>query len=234
MQSVTTMLLMRCLALLILPACVALGAREEMSLLRQVANAWLDERDRWAFTQRVREYEGERLKEERLERYDPSRGYAHRWELIALNGKPPSPEQWQEWNRRKNRNPRKKRTEVAENLDFASARVIEETAEVVRYELPLRSNVEWLFPISKVELIVTINKTGPSLEQVQARVNEPFRVALGLARILDVDLDVQMAPPPAADPADAKPSGTGQAVVTKFGQRVEYFWSGFERVAAAE
>src|SRR5690606_29431520 len=98
------------------------------------------------------------------------------------------------------------------------------------YELPLRSGVEWLFPISKVELLVTINKAGPALEQVQARIDEPFRVALGIARILDVDLDVQMAPPPQADPADARPSGTANVVVTKFGERVEYAWSDFERV----
>lgn len=204
----------------------------ETALLRQVAQEWLDERDRWAFTQFVREFDGKEVKQERLERYDPSRGYARRWQLISIDGKPPTEQQRAEWTRRKHKKPRRDRPSIMERFDFDSAKVVEETAEIVRYELPLRSGIEWLFPISKVELIITINRSGPApaLEQVQARVNEPFRVALGLARILDIDLDVQMEPPPATDPADAKPSGTAQAVVTKFGDRVEYFWSEFERV----
>ena len=204
---------------------------DQTALLRQVVDAWLADRDRWAFTQTVKEYDGRALKEERVERYDPSRGYAARWELISINGRKPTPDELAEWTKRKNKKQRKRRADAAENFDFENAKVIEENARRIRYELPLRSGVEWLFPISKVELLLTIDKSGPALEQVQARISEPFRVALGLARILDVDLDVQMQPPPAADPADAKPSGAGQAVVTKFGDRVEYAWSDFERVA---
>jgi hypothetical protein len=213
----------------------AADAGKETALLRQVAKEWLDERDRWAFTQFVREYDGDRIKQERLERYDPSKGYARRWELLSVDGKPPTEKQWADWDRRKNKKPRRSRPDIAERFDFANARVTEETAEVVRYLLPLRSGIEWLFPVSKVELLITINKTGaaPALEQVQARISEPMKVALGLARILDIDLDVQMEPPPMPDPADAKPSGTAQAVMTKFGDRVEYFWSDFKRVEPA-
>jgi hypothetical protein len=223
------------IALIALLATAAAGPAEDVSLLRQVAQAWLDERDRWAFTQFVREFHGDQVKQERIEHYDPSRGYARRWELVTINGKPPTEKQWADWNRRKNKKPRRSRPEIAERFDFANARVTEETPETVRYLLPLRSGIEWLFPISKVELLITINKTGaaPALEQVQARISEPMKVALGLARILDIDLDVQMEPPPMADPADAKPTGTAQAVVTKFGERVEYVWSDFKRVESA-
>ena len=217
------------LALLAIVAPNLCGA-DDLSLLREVAAEWIDERDRWAFTQRVREYDDERIEEERVERYDPSRGHASRWELVSINGRQPTTDERQQWQKRKNRSQKKKRSNIAENFDFANARVLRETKDAVVYELPLRSSVDWLFPVSKVELLVTINKSGPSLEQVQARINEPFRVALGLARILDIDLDVQMQPPPAPDPADAKPSGTAQAVVKKFGQRVEYEWSDFQRV----
>ncbi|ACB74006.1 hypothetical protein [Opitutus terrae] len=224
------------LALLLLlvaaPAVHAARDVREMTLLRRVAEEWLGERDRWAFTQFVREYDGKELKQERLERYDPSRGYADRWQLISINGRPPTAEEWGQWNKRKNKKARRDRPTIAQNFDFEAAKVLEETPEIVRYELPLRSSVEWLFPINKVELIVTIDKTGPApaLAQVQARISEPFRVALGLARILDIDLDVQMEPPPPQTPAEAKPSGTAQAVVTKLGDRIEYFWSDFQRV----
>jgi len=178
----------------------------------------------------VREFDGKELKQERLERYDPSRVFEDRWQLMAINGQPPTAKERAEWRNRKNKKHRKDRPGLGDNFDFATAKVVEETPETIRYELPLRSTVEWLFPVSKVELLITINKTGPALEQVQARISEPFRVALGLARILDIDLDVQMEPPAMADPAEAKPSGTARAVVTKFGDRVEYFWSDFSRV----
>lgn len=210
------------------------SAREEhAALLREVADNWLSERNRWAFTQVVREFDGKELKQERRERFDPSDGYANRWRLLSIDGRKPTEKEESEWRARKNKKARKQKPGLADNFDFSSAKVLEETAETVVYELPLRSNVEWLFPISKVEFIVTINKSGPALEQVQARIQEPFRVALGLARILDIDLDVQMAPPPEPDPANAKPSGTAQAVVTKFGDRVEYYWSEFKRVEEA-
>lgn len=223
---------MRC-SLLLLASLLAVGATQgsrETALLWQVAQEWLHERDRWAFTQFVREYDGKELKQERLERYDPSRGEGDRWALISIDGKSPTPMQRAEWSRRKNKTPRRIRPEITDNFDFANATVLEETPVIVRYLLPLRGKAEWLFPISKVELIVTINKAGPALDQVQARINEPFRVALGLARVLDIDLDLQMEPPPMPDPADAKPSGTAQAVVTRLGDRVEYFWSEFKRV----
>lgn len=221
---------MRWLLVILLVTTSALARPEHAALLQQVAHTWLDERDRWAFTQVVREFDGREFKEERVERYDPSRGYAARWELVSIDGRPPTPEERAEWTKRKNKKQRKPRPGIEENFDFSNAKVTEETPDTIRYELPLRSNIDWLFPISKVELLVTINKHGPALEQVQARINEPFRVALGLARILDIELDLQMLPPPSTDPADAKPSGTANAVVTKFGDRVEYEWRDFQHV----
>lgn len=224
---------MRLLFILTLLTSSVIGRPEDTALLQQVANNWIDERDHWAFTQLVREFDGKKLKQERVERYDPSRGNALRWQLISVDGRAPTNEERAAWDARKNKKNRKPRPGIGENFDFTKAKVVEETPQIIRYELPLRSSVDWLFPISKVELVVTINKTGPSLEQVQARISEPFRVALGLARVLDIDLDVQMQPPPTPDPADAKPSGTARAVVTKWGDRVEYFWSDFKRVDQA-
>lgn len=226
--------MIRKLLLFVMLAVTGLARPEDTAILRQVANNWLSERDHWAFTQVVREFDGKELKQERLERYDPSRGFAERWHLVAVNGQPPTEKERAEWLARKNKKQRRERPGLADNFDFANAKVAEETPQTIRYELPLRSSVEWLFPVSKVELLVTINKTGPALEQVQARISEPFRVALGLARILDIDLDVQMEPPPTADPAEAKPSGTAHAVVSKFGDRVEYFWSDFKRVEGGD
>jgi len=203
---------------------------DETGLLRQVARRWLAERDHWAFTQVVREYAGPALKRERLERYDPSMRDVSRWQLLAIDGRRPTPQEWAEWTRHKNKPHPRRATPLADYFDFAHARIASETPQAVRYDLPLRNNVEWLFPIDKVELVVTVNKAGPALEQVQARISEPFRVALGLRRVVDIDLDVQMEAPASADPAAARPSGAGHAIVAKLGDRVEYFWKDFKRV----
>ncbi len=200
-------------------------------LLREVAEKWLAERNRWAFTQKVREFEGDAVVRQRVERFDPGAGDGRRWRLLSVNGAPPTADFAEAWERRKNGQRRRKVTKAADYFDFDHALLLSDSAERVRYQLPLQSGVEWLFPTDKVELVITIHRPTRALEQVQARISEPFRVALGLARVLDIDMDVQMEPPPTADPADAKPTGSATAVVTKLGRRVEYAWSDFEHVA---
>jgi hypothetical protein len=217
-----------------LAACLAAPAFAADDILREAVGHWLDERDHWAFTQRAREYDGERLRRERLERYDPSRPDRERWELVLLNGRAPTPAEKADLTERKNKKRRRHTTPIADYFDFARAAVTHETAQSISYELPLRSNTQWLFPVDKVTLILAVDKPTRAITNVQAKIQEPFRVALGLARILDVDLDVATELPPAedptADPAAAKPSGTARVVVTKFGDRVEYEWSDFQRV----
>lgn len=222
---------MRRIGLLFALVLISLPARAaDTELLHRVADRWYDERNRWAFTQVVREYTGTTLKQQRVENYDPSRRPLSRWQLLSIDGHKPTPQEWADWTKHKNKLRKRKTGPVTDYLDFAHARVLDETKETVRYELPLKSNIEWLFPIEKVELIVTVNKAGPAIEEVHARIGEPFRVALGLAQVLDIDLNVQMGLPLALDPAQMHPSGTGHAVVTKRGLRVEYFWSDFKRV----
>lgn len=222
-----------CLALF--AACLAAPAPAYADdVLREAVGHWLDERDNWAFTQLAREYDGPRLKRERLERYDPSRPDRERWELLRLNGREPTPAEKAELTDRKNKKRRRHTTPIAESFDFTRATVAREDAQSIAYELPLRSNTQWLFPVDKVTLVLEIDKPTRAITHVQAKIQEPFRVALGLARILDVDLDVATELPPSesptADPAAAKPNGTARVVVTKFGDRVEYEWSDFERV----
>lgn len=219
------------LCLLVFSAAVPLaGAADDIGLLQQVAGRWLEERGHWAFTQRVIEYEGKAVKQERLERYDPSQRWVSRWQLLSIDGHKPTPTEWSEWTVRKNKKHHKHANALGDYFDFSNARVVDQTPKTIRYELPLRGNVEWLFPINKVELLVTIDRNPPALQEVHARISEPMRVALGLAHVLHIDLDFQMETPAAPDPADAKPSGSAHAIVTKMGDRVEYFWTNFTRV----
>jgi len=140
--------MLRWLLFSLMTSVTALARVEPAELLRQVADNWLAERNRWAFTQVVREFDGKELKQERRERYDPSRGYAARWQLLSINGRAPTQEEVTEWRTRKNKKQRKEKPGLADNFDFSSAKILSETAESIVYELPLRSNVEWLFPVN--------------------------------------------------------------------------------------
>jgi hypothetical protein len=218
------------LACALLPAAIAATP----PLLEQAAEKWMGERDNWSFTMQVREFEGGRISEERRERYDPSKPGIARWTLLTVNDKPPTDERRAEWQKRKTKKRPNPGKPLNQYLDFERGTVLSEDAKTVRYNLPLRNGNSWLFPVEKVVLSVTINKSTLAIEEVQAAIEEPFKVALGLARVLDVDFDLQMNPSgeeaEKSHPAAAKPEGTARAVITKLGDRIEYVWSDFRRV----
>lgn len=214
-------------------ACLALPlsllAADAPPLLTEVADKMADERQHWAFTQLARESKGNGEVVERVERYDPSRGDAQRWQLLKLNGRPPTRQEAEEWNRRKNRTRGKAPKTLEDYADLSQARVRAEDAETVTYDIPLRSSAGGLFPGNKISLSLTVNKETKEIARAQAGIAEPFKIALGLAKVINLDLDLEMDDDgPEAD----KPQGSASAVVNKFGKRVEYHWSDFTRVTA--
>lgn len=218
----------------ILSALLASGQSATPPLLQKAADKWMGERDNWAFTLKVREYDGGKIKEEREERYDPSKPGAGRWELLSVNGRPPTEQRRAEWQKRKTPKRKNPGKPLDEYLALDQATVDKQTEKEICYRVPLRNNNSWLFPTDKVDLRVTVNKETLAIEDVMAGINEPFRVALGLGKVLDVDFDVQMNPSDkkgqASDPADTQPDGKAQVVVNKLGERIEYAWSAFKRV----
>jgi hypothetical protein len=226
---------MRLKFILLLAVAALTGARAGTPvLLGQAVAKWIGGRDEWAFTQFVREFDGGQVREERLEFYDPSQPGDRIWRLLAVNGRPATAERREAWRLaklKKRLNPGKP---LGDFFDFERATVLEETPTAVRYHLPLRNDHGWLFPTDQVNLRVTVSKATRAIDQIEAGIDEPFRVALGLGRVMDLDFDVQMNPSAlrgqADDPRAARPDGTARAVVNKFGERIEYAWSGFRRV----
>lgn len=198
-------------------------------LLAQVADKMADERQNWAFTQHARETKGDRVVE-RVERYDPSQGDSRRWQLLKLNGREPTAQEAQEWNRKKNKSRSKAPKTLEDYADLSQARVKSEDAETVTYDIPLKSSAGGLFPGNKISLTITVNKESKEIERAQAGIAEPFKVALGLAKVIDLDLDIEMEDEGATA---EKPQGTATAVINKMGKRVEYHWTDFTRVSAA-
>ncbi|HTL67291.1 MAG TPA: hypothetical protein VL200_06495 [Lacunisphaera sp.] len=199
-------------------------------LLREVAERWSTERESWAFTQQVRETDRDGTVHRRRERYDPTRGERNRWRLLQIDGREPTAADVAQWEERKNARHHKAARPLGDYVDLDAATVTAANADAVTYNLPARSAAEWVFPAGKVAVAITVNKHTHEIERAQVGINGPFRVALGLINIVDLDFDVTV--PRAKDDGSANPPhGTAYAVVNRLGKRVEYTWSEFTRVA---
>jgi hypothetical protein len=226
--------MVRPVALLSVLTSVAFTAPAPRPLLEQAVENWLGERDHWAFTQRAVEYEDGKPRE-RLERYDPSRPGNDRWTLLAINGRLPTSEEHAAWSRKKfKKKPRRIDTPIGDFFDFEDAKIVGQTDRLVRYEVPLRRDKNWLFQTDKVKVVVSVNKETRALEHLNATVREPVKVLLGLAKITAGKLDLSFlnfddtAEP---GPESAQPTGSARVSVSKFGERVEFTWSDFKRVS---
>lgn len=205
------------------------------ALLDEAVQKWTAEKADWAFTQRVRTYSDDGLvTEKRLERYDPSLPDDRRWHLLTFNGKDPTEEQQDRWETRRNRRPRKRTNKPpGEYFDFEHAVLSAETAQTIRYDVPVRPEAARLIQVEKLIIGVTVNKETRTIEHVSAALREPMKVALGLAKITDLDLDVRFdsnAEKSPSSPASGQPTGSAQATVSKLGNRADYAWSDFKRV----
>jgi len=203
-------------------------------LLTRAAEKWESEANHWAFTVLVREIDDGKIEEERMERYDPSKPGAARWELLSVDGAAPTEDRRVAWQKSKARKHRRAPKTLSDYFDFENAIATSATAGAVSYLVPLRSHRAWLFPVDKVSLTLTVNKANYAIEEVKAGIDEPFRVALGLARIIDVDFNVQINPSrqhgAAVGPATSRPQGLAHVVIGRLGKLIEYTWSDFKRV----
>jgi hypothetical protein len=219
-----------------LAAAVAWGAAPAApSLLEQAVENWLGERDHWAFTQRAVEYDGDKPRE-RLERYDPSRTGDDRWTLLAIDGRTPTAAEREAWAKKKFRkNRRRIDTPIGDFFDFKDAKVISSDGTMVRYEVPLRRDKNWLFQTDKVKVVVSVNKETRALEHLTANLREPVKVLLGIAKITDGNLDLSFLnfdDDSTPGPESAQPTGKARVTVSRFGERAEFTWSDFKRVSA--
>lgn len=224
------MWVVRLIAILLLAG--TLHGAEAPPLLAEAAERWADARYRWTFLQTVRETDGNGVVVERLERYDPSRGEERRWQLLKIDGRVPTQEEWEPWNKRKNRARPKELKPLSEYLDLPNAVVLGEDERAITYQLPLQRTVGWSIPGDKISLVVTINKETHLIERGRVGIDGPFNIALGLAKVLDLDVDLEL-PEDETPQAAGSPQvrGTAYAVVNKLGRRVEFSWSEFARLS---
>jgi hypothetical protein len=227
-----------CCLVLILCGAFSPGLRAQTPpLLAKAFGQWAAGRDDLAFTQQTRFFlDDGKVKEERVERYDPSLPDSRRWRLIEVDGRPATDEQREKWEAAKNGKPRKKVVKSpAEYLDLDHATLMDETPGSARFEIGLRPEAARLLAVENITVIITVDKESASIARIAATLRQPISVLLGLARITNLDIDVRIEP---ADENSARQSGevktgsTARVTMSKLGTPMEYNWSDFKRVTS--
>jgi hypothetical protein len=198
---------------------------------------WAAGRDDLAFTQHTRFFHDDgRVKEERIERYDPSLPDSRRWRLIEVDGRPATVEQREKWETKKNGKARKQVSKSpAEYLDLEHAKQTSETPTLTRFAIGLRPEAARLLPVENITVVVMVDRESGRIVRIAAILRQPIRVLLGLARITGVELDVRME---AEDKdstqfaGDVQPGSSARVAMSRLGSPMEYSWTEFERVTS--
>lgn len=208
---------------------------ETPPLLAKAVERWVAGGDGLAFTQQTRFlFDDGKLKEERVERYDPSLPDRARWRLLEIDGLPATDEQREKWEARKNGKPRMKVVKApAEYLDLENATLLDETPQSARFEIAVRPQAARLLTVEKISVIIAVDKGSGSIAGIAATLRQPIRVLLGIARITDLDIDVLVEPVAegsVAKSGEVKTGSTAHVAMSKLGNQVEYDWKDFKRV----
>ncbi|MDB6127821.1 MAG: hypothetical protein JWM35_1717 [Verrucomicrobia bacterium] len=152
---------------------------------------------RWAYTEtrRVTDNKGV-TRYETVVRFDPSKPYAEQYQPLKIDGKPPTERQLKDYRRRGEKRAERFAKEEAEgkmpgtqlprfgmngssaSIDLQHARVVEENAQSVTYEVPLRNDLTATIPVEKFQLMARVGKQSRAFENVALRVRSGFRVKL--------------------------------------------------------
>ncbi len=217
---------------------VPLGLRAETPpLLAKALQRWTAGQGDLAFTQQTRFFRADGgVKEERIERYDPSLPDSQRWRLVEVDGLPATDGQRLKWESRKNGRPRRKVDESPSKfLDLDHATLVGETPRNVRFNIPVRPEAQRLLAVEDIDVVVTVDKQTESIAGIGAALREPIRVLLGLVQITDLDVDLRITPVDGGSPdtpEEVESGSTARVKISKLGKPVEYNWSDFKRVAS--
>lgn len=215
-------------------ACVARTCADTPPLLAKAINHWSEGRLDLAFTLTTRGLQDDQsTKYVRVERYDPSLPDDQRWRLLEVNGKPPTEEERKTVETKRNRKPRKRGgTTPSSYLDLENARLVRETERTAHFEVGIKPGASRFITLDKIVVHISVDKAAETIDHVSATLNEPVRIALGLAKITDVDLDVHFEEPEDGPPPASEVTSGSSARVTmsKFGDPVEFTWSDFKEV----
>jgi hypothetical protein len=225
------------LALLCLCGFVAPGLRADVPpLLAKAIQRWSAGNGDLAFTQETKRLQSDGgVKDDRVERFDPSLPDSRRWRLIEVNGQPATQDQKRKWESRKNGKPRRRVDESpAGFLDLDHSVLLGESRAAARFQVPLLPSAQHLVAVSGIDVVITVDRRTQNIARIGAVLREPIHAPLGLAEITDLDVDLKINPADvgSAESADeVLPGSSARVRMSRLGKPVEYAWSDFKRVA---
>jgi hypothetical protein len=202
------------------------------SLLVSAIEKMVQEESEWAYTQVIRR--GDKPDAETVARFDPTRPRDAQWELVKLRGKTPTQAEAERWCRRRNQEITKSDGQVAaELLDLENAKVSEESAEDIRFEVPLKPNALKRLPSENFVVFVDVDRSEQAITRLSFALRQAVRLIGGVAQIESAEGEVRFAPAPDGEtmrPVYATASGRGQALFKKMNRSAEVFYVDQRRV----
>jgi hypothetical protein len=209
---------------------------ETPTLLSRAFQRWADAgQGDLAFTQETRVFlSNGNVKEERVERYDPSQPDSSRWRLLEIGGQPATDQQSLKWEARKNGRPRRKVDKSpSQLLDLDHAVLLRDFEQRARYRIPFRPEAERLLDINQIDLVVTVDKQSDNIVGIGAALRQPIHALLGLVRITELDVNLHISEVEEGNSEEYEnvdPGSTARLTISKLGNSMEYNWSEFKRV----
>ncbi len=236
---------MRRFVCLLLVGCLALPLRAAVpDLLDAALKKVAADYDRWAYTQTLVEKDDKgKVVSEAVIRFDPSRPYAEQFTSLSVNGKPPSDHQIRKY--RKQGEKKGERLEKAERegveptrkslgelMDIDRAAVVEESAQAVTYEVPLKKDSNHRLPPEKFRVTARVNKQQQAFENILVLLRSPMRAELILKIKSGVgELDFETVNPKFAPTMTAvHGGGTGSILFVPVGRSYDMKRTDFKRV----
>lgn len=201
-------------------------------MLQAAVEHYAVDAERWAYTQTIvsKDRQG-KVEEEVVVRNDPSQPYDVQWTILTINGKEPTERQIDKY-RRDHEKRRKSRHSLGELLDLDKATVVNETASVITYEIPLVKSDNQRLPPEKFRVTARVNKEHQTLENVGVRLREAMRMALVLKlKSGEADMNFAVVDPQFAPPiTDLRADGEGSVLFVKVGGNYSATRTDFKRV----
>jgi hypothetical protein len=168
------------------------------SLLEDALTRIAADSERWAYTEIsfTSDTKGKN-KGEKVVRYDPSKPYEQQYDLLKIDGQPPTANQIAQYRRtqEKRRREREQRElkgqpgrSLGDLVDLAHATIFAEDAAKITFEVPLRRQGNWRFPPEKFRVLARLDKERRALENVAVQLREPWRTAV-VVKIKSGDLN---------------------------------------------
>jgi hypothetical protein len=236
---------MRRLVFLFLAGFIALPLRAAVpELLDAALQKIAADHDRWAYTQEVVEKDDKgKVMSEAVVRFDPSKPYEQQFTPVSVNGKPPSDHQIRKYRRQgEKRGDRLEKAEregkeptrqtLGELMDIGHATVVEENAQSVTYEVPLKKEGNNRLPPEKFRVTARVSKQTQAFENIVVLLREPLRAALivkvksGVGRLEFETVNPKFAPALTA----LHGGGTASILFVSVGRSYDVKRSDFKRV----